>query len=146
MGDNINESLANSTDITGTIHALGTTQSDTGPVQPVGADQLAQVEPGKHVLLIVRGPGAGTQLELVGTTLTAGRSPETDIFLDDITVSREHARFDFVNESWTVSDSRSLNGTYVNRESIESKVLASGDELQIGKYRFRYLSSSSSEI
>ena len=68
----------------------------------------------------------------------AGRQRKTDIFLDDFTVSRRHAQFIRENDAFTVRDSGSLNGTYVNRERIDSAVLHNGDEVQIGKYRLSF--------
>ena len=65
----------------------------------------------------------------------AGRHPESQIFLDDVTVSRRHAEFHRAGEEFTVSDAGSLNGTYVNRDRIDKVVLKDGDEVQIGKYR-----------
>lgn len=78
-------------------------------------------------------------LELAESPTTVGRSSDTSIFLDDITVSRRHAQFETSGDGWALRDLGSLNGTYVNRRPIERVDLASGDEIQIGKYRFRYL-------
>ena len=72
----------------------------------------------------------------------AGRHPESDIFLDDITVSRRHAEFSKSHGGYTVRDVGSLNGTYVNRERIEEAVLVSGDEVQIGKFKLVYLAAA----
>ena len=124
-------------DITGTIHSLGTTTTDSGPLPVITPPEL--VEPGKHVLLIVRGPASGTRIFLEGDQLTVGRSPETDIFLDDITVSRQHARFVRNGDIWQLVDLGSLNGSYVNRERVDNIQLNYGDEIQIGKYRFHYI-------
>jgi pSer/pThr/pTyr-binding forkhead associated (FHA) protein len=68
-----------------------------------------------------------------------GRSPECDVFLDDVTVSRQHAELVNENDSFSIRDLGSLNGTYVNRTRIESAKLEHGDELQIGKYRLTFL-------
>ena len=74
--------------------------------------------------------------------MAAGRSAEAEIFLDDVTVSRRHAVLRRTPEGWTLEDVGSLNGTYVNRELASSAVLlADGDEVQIGKYRFVFLVS-----
>lgn len=128
-------------DVTGTIHALGTT-TDSGPLQPIEPSDSSTVEPGSHVLLIVRGPGTGSRIELSGEEMSAGRSPETAIFLDDITVSRVHATFKRSGSGWQLVDQGSLNGTYVNRDRVDSVELTKGDEIQIGKYRFHYLVGS----
>ena len=71
--------------------------------------------------------------------MTVGRSPEADVFLDDVTVSRDHAVLVHRHGGWYLDDSGSLNGTYVNRKRIDSHRLEDGDELQIGKYKLTYL-------
>jgi len=73
-----------------------------------------------------------------GRTLI-GRSPECEIFLDDVTVSRRHAELDREGDTFTIRDLGSLNGTYVNRKRIDSIVLEDGDEVQVGKYRLTFL-------
>ncbi len=127
--------------VTGTIHSLGMTPDDSGPLPAVLPADLASVKPGSQVLVIVRGPNMGLRLDLVGNQMVAGRSPDTAIFLDDITVSRQHARFELAGDTWTLVDLGSLNGTYVNKNRIDKVPLKTGDEIQIGKYRFRYLAS-----
>jgi len=74
-----------------------------------------------------------------GETLALGRSPESNIFLDDVTVSRKHATIAQVNGSWQLTDSGSLNGTYVNKQRVTDSPLHDGDEVQIGKYRFVFV-------
>ncbi|MBA2741143.1 MAG: FHA domain-containing protein [Actinobacteria bacterium] len=76
-------------------------------------------------------PGAGRTL--------IGRSPECEVFLDDVTVSRRHAELERVDDTFAIRDLGSLNGTYVNRRRIESAVLENDDEVQIGKYRLTFL-------
>src|SRR5258707_1081719 len=78
---------------------------------------------------------------LDGELTTAGRHPDSDIFLDDVTVSRRHAEFYRQGARFTVRDVGSLNGTYVNRERIEEAELIGGDEVQIGKFRLLFLTS-----
>lgn len=131
-------SMPTPSEITGTIHSLGTQSGDSGPLPSVQDPALAAVEPGSHVLLIVRGPAAGTRIELTGTHMTVGRAADTDVFLDDITVSRQHANFDRDGDNWILVDLGSLNGTYVNRQRVDRVELRNGDEIQIGKYRFHY--------
>ena len=72
-------------------------------------------------------------------TTTAGHHPDSNIFLDDVTVSRRHAEFRCVSGEFQIVDVGSLNGTYVNREPVDSAVLANGDEVQIGKFRLVFL-------
>ncbi len=92
------------------------------------------------MLVVRRGPNAGSRFTLSPGTTTIGRHPDSDIFLDDVTVSRRHAEFQHEGPSFTVSDVGSLNGTYVNRERIDQTTeLHSGDEVQIGKFRLVFL-------
>ncbi|MEV0739144.1 FHA domain-containing protein [Streptomyces sp. NPDC050549] len=97
---------------------------------------------GSALLVVRRGPNSGSRFLLDGELTTAGRHPQSDIFLDDVTVSRRHVEFRRVADgSFTVADVGSLNGTYVNRERIDSVPLANGDEVQIGKYRLVFYAS-----
>jgi len=86
-------------------------------------------------------PASGSRFRLDGDLTTAGRHPDSDIFLDDVTVSRRHAEFYRHGARFTVRDVGSLNGTYVNRERIEEAELTGGDEVQIGKFRMLFLTS-----
>ena len=87
-------------------------------------------------MLIVRsGPQAGDRFALEGDVTRLGRHPDSEIMLDDITVSRRHASIERTSEGYVVADAGSLNGTYVNQERIERAVLHHGDELQVGKFR-----------
>ena len=98
--------------------------------------------PSGHALLVVqRGPSAGSRFLLDVDLVTAGRHPESEIFLDDVTVSRRHAEFRRTGGGFTVSDVGSLNGTYVNRDRIDEVHLQDGDEVQIGKYRLVFFAS-----
>ncbi|MGD3105928.1 FHA domain-containing protein [Streptomyces sp. YGL11-2] len=97
---------------------------------------------GSALLVVRRGPNSGSRFLLDGELTTAGRHPQGDIFLDDVTVSRSHVEFRRGPDGrFTVTDVGSLNGTYVNRERIDSVVLANGDEVQIGKYRLVFYAS-----
>lgn len=105
--------------------------------QPVsGVDGLP---PGSALLVVRRGPNAGSRFLLDRPTTSAGRHPDSDIFLDDVTVSRRHAEFRRDSGEFVVVDVGSLNGTYVNREPVDTAVLANGDEVQIGKFRLVFL-------
>ena len=97
---------------------------------------------GQALLVVKRGPNAGSRFLLDQATTSAGRHPDSDIFLDDVTVSRRHAEFRTEGESFTVVDVGSLNGTYVNREPVDSANLANGDEVQIGKFRLVFLTGT----
>jgi pSer/pThr/pTyr-binding forkhead associated (FHA) protein len=110
---------------------------ETGDRQlsPVDAAAVDALPVGHALLVVQKGPGSGSRFLLDKDQVLAGRHPESDIFLDDVTVSRRHAIFDRSAEGFTVSDVGSLNGTYVNRDRIEKVLLKDGDEVQIGKYR-----------
>ena len=101
--------------------------------------------PGTALLVVKRGPNAGSRFMLDRDLTTAGRHPDSDIFLDDVTVSRRHAEFRRTpNGQFTVADVGSLNGTYLKRGRIDSAtVMSSGDEVQVGKFRLTFLASSS---
>ena len=98
--------------------------------------------PGTALLVVLRGPNAGSRFLLDDDFTSAGRHPDSDIFLDDVTVSRRHAEFYRHGDGFTVRDVGSLNGTYVNRERIEDAELFGGDEVQIGKFRLLFLTRS----
>ena len=105
----------------------------------VGIDDLPE---GAATLVITRGPGAGSRFVLDEDVVQAGRHPESDIFLDDVTVSRRHAELARTGGSWIVRDVGSLNGTYVNRQRIEDEApLTNGDELQIGRFKLVFLTA-----
>ncbi len=94
---------------------------------------------GVGLLVVRRGNDEGARFPLEQPETTVGRHPESDVFLDDITVSRKHAVFVTEGQVTSVRDAGSLNGTYVNRERIDEAVLASGDEVQVGKFKLVYL-------
>ncbi len=100
---------------------------------------VADYAAGVGLLVVKRGPNAGSRFALGSGKTTIGRHPDSDIFLDDVTVSRRHAEVRNHDGNFTVSDVGSLNGTYLNRERIEEADLHSGDELQIGKFRLVFL-------
>ena len=100
---------------------------------------LEGVPSGSALLVVKRGPNAGSRFLLDQPVTRAGRHPGSDMFLDDVTVSRRHAEFRRDNGQFWVVDIGSLNGTYVNRQLVESAVLASGDEIHIGMFRLVFL-------
>jgi hypothetical protein len=109
----------------------------TGELRPVDVGDVAA---GSGALVIRSGGGrVGQSFPLQGERLTIGRSPDAEIFLDDVTVSRDHAVLVRRSGDWYLDDSGSLNGTYVNRRRIDSHRLEDGDELQVGKYKLAYL-------
>ncbi|HWL66005.1 MAG TPA: FHA domain-containing protein [Actinomycetota bacterium] len=115
----------------------GELESDLDEDIHISPDEL---EGGRGVLIVKRGPNAGSKFFIDTNVTTVGRHPESDIFLDDITVSRRHAEIRRSNGSFGLHDVGSLNGTYVNRERVEETGLHSGDEIQIGKFKLVFLS------
>lgn len=101
------------------------------------ADSLSE---GTALLVVARGPGTGNRFLLAADVVSAGRHPDSEIFLDDVTVSRRHAEFRRRDGYFVVRDVGSLNGTYVNRDRVDEVAIRSGDEIQIGKFRLHYVS------
>ncbi|GAA4401019.1 oxoglutarate dehydrogenase inhibitor Odhl [Tsukamurella soli] len=126
-------------DIIREMDASGGSESDA-PVS--GTENLPA---GSALLVVKRGPNAGSRFLLDQDTTSAGRHPDSDIFLDDVTVSRRHAEFRSVDDGFTVVDVGSLNGTYVNREPVDSAPLSNGDEVQIGKFRLVFYSAAKTD-
>jgi pSer/pThr/pTyr-binding forkhead associated (FHA) protein len=127
-----------------TIQGVDTAESATEKSDALtAADQQAvdALPPGSALLVVRRGPNSGSRFLLDSDTTTAGRHPSSDIFLDDVTVSRRHAEFLRSGDTFSVRDVGSLNGTYVNRERIDDSALQGGDEVQIGKYRLVFYPS-----
>lgn len=112
-----------------------------GATLDVAVDELA---PDQALLVVIGGPGAGMRFEISSDRIRAGRHPDSDLFLDDITVSRRHVEIEREGGAYRVRDVGSLNGTYLNRERIDEAVLRTGDELQIGKFKLLFLSGSGS--
>jgi pSer/pThr/pTyr-binding forkhead associated (FHA) protein len=131
-------------DSTSVIANAGAGLTDTDGEFSTEAHQRAidALTPGSALLVVKRGPNAGSRFLLDQDLTTAGRHPDSDIFLDDVTVSRRHVEFRRDGSGFSVYDVGSLNGTYVNRERIDSAALSGGDEVQIGKFRLVYLTSA----
>lgn len=116
--------------------AEATGQQAAPSLSPEAQAAVDALPAGSALLVVRRGPNSGSRFLLDSEVTTAGRHPESDIFLDDVTVSRRHVEFRRRAEGgFSVADVGSLNGTYVNRERIDSLLLTNGDEVQIGKYR-----------
>lgn len=119
-------------------HTVTYRVGETGEFIPV---EIGDVVAGGAALVIRSGGGrVGESFALEQDRMTIGRRPDADIFLDDVTVSRDHAMIVQRSDEWFLDDLGSLNGTYVNRHRIESQRLADGDELQVGKYKLTFLS------
>jgi pSer/pThr/pTyr-binding forkhead associated (FHA) protein len=113
---------------------------DSGPTTTAEAETTKGLPSGSALLVVKRGPNAGSRFLLDQPVTSAGRHPDSDILLDDVTVSRRHAEFRLDKDgSWAVADVGSLNGTYVNRQPVDSTVLANNDQVQIGKFRLVFL-------
>jgi pSer/pThr/pTyr-binding forkhead associated (FHA) protein len=136
---NPNEAVAETTADFG-AHFLD--ELDNGSTAATEAETTEGLPSGSALLVVKRGPNAGSRFLLDQPVASAGRHPDSDILLDDVTVSRRHAEFRLdKNGSWAVADVGSLNGTYVNRQPVDldSAVLANNDEVQIGKFRLVFL-------
>ncbi len=118
-----------------TFGAPGKDDSDERRLNHADSAAVDALPKGHALLVVQRGPSAGSRFLLDTDLVTAGRHPESEIFLDDVTVSRRHAEFRRAGAGFTVSDVGSLNGTYVNRDRIDDVALQGGDEVQIGKFR-----------
>jgi len=123
-------------DATATI-SLGDGRTETSDrlLAPVDAAAVDALPVGHALLVVQKGPGSGSRFLLDKDVVRVGRDPDSDIFLDDITVSRKHLLFRRSGDTFQVEELGSLNGTYVNRDRIERAVLKDGDEVQIGKFR-----------
>jgi hypothetical protein len=106
---------------------------------------LDDLAPGLGLFVVRHGPNAGSSYRLDNDTTTIGRHPDSDVFLDDITVSRRHVRIDRDSEGYVLHDVGSLNGTYVNRKRVDQMRLRHGDEVQVGRYRLSFVLGGSKE-
>jgi FHA domain-containing protein/zinc ribbon protein len=111
---------------------------ESGEMHPVDIDEVVQ-EAGAALVIRAGGGRAGESFTVDDEKTSIGRSPDAGVFLDDVTVSRNHALLVRRADGLYIDDLGSLNGTYVNRHRIESHKLADGDEIQIGKYKLSYL-------
>lgn len=145
MGENENDAdptkaVPLNAEATGVIPV--TSDPETGELNALDRSSLSG---GSEAYLVVRrGALEGMQFPLSGSErITIGRSSDSKIFLDDVTVSRKHAAVVFESSAWVLSDAGSLNGTYVNKNRVSQVALADGDELQIGKFRFVFVLAAS---
>jgi pSer/pThr/pTyr-binding forkhead associated (FHA) protein len=132
-------------DSTSTLNFGGPDRTDSDPANQLSDAEEAAVQAlpaGSALLVVQRGPSAGSRFLLDTDEVSAGRHPDSEIFLDDVTVSRRHAVFRRSSDGYRVADVGSLNGTYVNRDRIDDVLLSGGDEVQIGKYRLVYFANA----
>ena len=135
-------------DATATITFGGPAKSEPDERASLNAADAAAVDAlpsGSALLVVQRGPGAGSRYLLDSDLSTVGRHPESDIFLDDITVSRRHVEFRRHDASFRVHDVGSLNGTYVNGDRVDDAELQNGDEVRIGKFRLMFFASDAKD-
>ena len=118
---------------------LGELDASAAGAAEAGVGEVEGLPSGSALLVVKRGPNAGSRFLLDQPVTSAGRGPGCDIFLDDLTVSRRHAEFRRDNGEFQIVDISSLNGTYVNGKPVASAMLANGDEIQIGKFRLVFL-------
>jgi hypothetical protein len=118
---------------------VGETTMSLGPDDVDEATAAAESIDGPALVVRSGGGRAGESFEAIGDRALIGRSPECDVFLDDVTVSRRHAELTREGKVFTIRDLGSLNGTFVNKRRIESSPLEDDDEVQIGKYRMTFL-------
>ena len=119
------------------------TSTGDRPLTQEDLDTIARLSEGTALLISTRGAVSGSRYLLDEDKVTVGRDSRADILLDDSTVSRSHAVFIRANGVFTVVDSGSLNGTYVNRQRVERAQLKNGDEIMIGKFRLVFFTKSS---
>jgi pSer/pThr/pTyr-binding forkhead associated (FHA) protein len=142
-------------ELTSTLHLGVRSVSDSSPIALIESlisessaeDQrvLTEVMSGNGesaMVFIHRGPARGARFLITATGASIGRSPESDIFLDDVTVSRTHARIEYREKSFTFNDLGSLNGSYINNQQTSSHRLATGDEIQIGKFHMLFIGAT----
>jgi len=129
-------------DTTRTMPAVVDGGDPEGDLSPDEEAAVGALPSGSALLIVQRGPNAGSRYLLNTEASTVGRHPDSDIFLDDISVSRRHATFLRTSRGTVVRDSSSLNGTYVNRHLVDETVLQHGDEVQVGKFRLVFYGSA----
>ncbi len=112
------------------VPAIDDDESDHGEELPTGTT---------GVFVVRKGPKRGTRIALDNDEVSIGRHPDSDIFLDDVTVSRHHATVRRAGTTHEVTDGGSMNGTYINKQRLDSAVLRDGDVVQIGKFKLVYL-------
>ncbi|CAN5630978.1 hypothetical protein BH20ACT1_BH20ACT1_01140 [soil metagenome] len=132
-------------DVRGQDHTITLAPVDptTGPPSDEISLAVDELPEGSGMLVVKRGPGAGSKFILDKAVVSAGRHPQSDIFLDDVTVSRRHAEMIAGPGGYLLRDAGSLNGTYLNRERIDEAPVSNGDEIQIGRFKLVFLDTSS---
>jgi len=114
---------------------------DSDSLSPEEQSAVSALPAGSAILIVRRGAGVGSRFLLDQDLTVAGRHPDADIFLDDVTVSRKHAEFIRSGNRFSVTDLGSMNGTYADGSRVDSADLSHGDEVQIGKFRMTFFAS-----
>lgn len=143
-------------ELTTTLHLGKRTEADSSPValieklisessaeEQAVLNEVMQGAADSAMVFIHRGPSRGARFLITADGATIGRSPKSDIFLDDVTVSRSHATITFEGGGFTFTDADSLNGSYINNQQSSSHPLVTGDEIQIGKFHLLFIGSTS---
>ena len=120
---------------------LGELDASAAAAAAAGVGEVEELPSGSALLVVKRGPNAGSRFLLDQPITSAGRHPDSDIFLDDVVVSRQHAEFRREDGEFRIVDTGSLNGTYVNGKPVQSAMLANCDEIQIGKFHLVFLTT-----
>ena len=143
MNQQQNPSNSNGDDVESTRNfAEDIVASESDQLSEEDQAAVAALPAGNALLVVRRGPNKGARFLLDADLITVGRHPNSDVFLDDVTVSRRHAEISRTSGEFSVKDLDSLNGTYFQGARVESALLTNGSELQIGKYHFTFYSSA----
>ncbi|NDD25711.1 MAG: FHA domain-containing protein [Actinobacteria bacterium] len=143
MNQQQNPSNSNGDDVESTRNfAEDIVASESDQLSEEDQAAVAALPAGNALLVVRRGPNKGARFLLDADLITVGRHPNSDVFLDDVTVSRRHAEISRTSGEFSVKDLDSLNGTYYQGARVESTLLTNGSELQIGKYHFTFYSSA----
>ena len=148
------ENVSESNELTSTLHLGLRSVVDTSPESALNAlllsleasdksaiDAVLNGGPEKAMVVVHRGANKGSRYLIAQERVSVGRSPESEIFLDDVTVSRSHALIERTGAGFSLTDLGSLNGTYINNQSLKSTPLKCGDEIQIGKFHLIFISA-----
>jgi pSer/pThr/pTyr-binding forkhead associated (FHA) protein len=140
-GDSAPEAPSNDTTAHFTDDFVAKLAAMEAGISPDEQDAISALPSGSALLVVRRGPNVGARFLLDADSTVSGRHPDADIFLDDVTVSRRHAEFTRVGNTFQVHDLGSLNGTYFDGVRIESALLSDGAEVQVGKFRLTFYAS-----
>jgi pSer/pThr/pTyr-binding forkhead associated (FHA) protein len=148
------ENISQNSELTSTLHLGLRSVVDASPQSALNAllSSLADADksaieavlngaPDKAMVVVHRGANKGSRYLISEERTSIGRSPESEIFLDDVTVSRSHAVIERNGSAFALNDLGSLNGTYINNQSLKTSPLTSGDEIQIGKFHLIFISA-----